>query len=52
MNHHSTSNILNYLPFIVALLFIQSIQLLNPFHLMVPLAITSLAYKINNTTNI
>lgn len=52
INHHSTSNILNYLPFIVALLFIQSIQLLNPFHLMIPLAITSLAYKINNTSKI
>lgn len=51
-NHHKSSNILNYLPFIVALFFIQSIQLLNPSHLMIPLAVSSLAYKINNTTNI
>lgn len=51
-NHHKSSNILNYLPFIVALFFIQSIQLLNPSHLMIPLAISSLAYKINNTTTI
>ena len=51
-NHHASSNILNFLPFIVALLFIQSIQLLNPFHLMIPLAVSSLAYKINNTTKI
>lgn len=52
LNHHSSSSILNYMPFIIALLFIQSIQLLNPFHLMIPLAVTSLAYKINNSTNI
>ena len=51
-NHHKSSNILNFLPFIVALFFIQSIQLLNPSHLMIPLAVSSLAYKINNTTNI
>ena len=51
-SHHASSNILNFLPFIVALLFIQSIQLLNPFHLMIPLAVSSLAYKINNTTKI
>lgn len=51
-NHHKSSNILNYLPFIVALFFIQSIQLLNPSHLMIPLSISSLAYKINNTTTI
>lgn len=51
-NHHKSSNILNYLPFIVALFFIQSIQLLNPSHLMIPLAVSSLAYKINNTTTI
>ena len=52
VNHHKSSTILNYLPFIVAIFFIQSIQLLNPFHLMIPLAVSSLAYKINNTTNI
>lgn len=48
-DHHVSSNSINYLPFMVALLFIQSIQLLNPFHLMIPLAVSSLAYKINNT---
>lgn len=47
-SRNRSSNILNYLPFIVALFFIQSIQLLNPFHLMVPLAVSSLAYKISN----
>ena len=52
VNHHKSSTTLNYLPFIVAIFFIQSIQLLNPFHLMIPLAVSSLAYKINNTTNI
>lgn len=50
--HNRSSNILNYLPFIVALFFIQSIQSLNPFHLMIPLAVSSLAYKINNSTNL
>ena len=49
-DHHNSSTIINFLPFIVALLFIQSIQLLNPFHLMIPLAVSSLAYKINNTS--
>ena len=48
-NHHPSSNIFNYLPFLFALLFIQSIQLLNPFHLMIPLAVSSVAYKINKT---
>ena len=51
LNHNLTSSILNYLPFAIALLFIQTIQLLNPFHLMIPLAVSSVAYKIKNTIN-
>ena len=37
---------INYIPFISAIIFIQSIQFLNPFYLMIPIALTSVAYKI------
>lgn len=45
-NRERSCSIINYLPFIFALLFIQSIQFLNPFYLMIPVAFTSIAYKI------
>ena len=41
-------NAFSYMPYLTAFIFMQSIQLLNPFSLMLPLALSSLAFKINN----
>lgn len=45
----TSSSFLNYIPFISAIIFIQSIQFLNPFYLMIPIGLTSIAYKIRLT---
>ena len=44
-----SSSFINYIPFLSAIIFIQSIQFLNPFYLMIPIALTSVAYKIRLT---
>lgn len=41
-------NVFSYMPYLTAFIFMQSIQLLNPFSLMLPLALSSLAFKLNN----
>jgi hypothetical protein len=43
----SSCSFMNYVPFIFAIFFIQSIQFLNPFYLMLPVALTSVAYKMS-----
>ena len=40
------NSIIYYVPFISAIMFVQSIQFLNPFYLMIPIALTSVAFKI------
>ena len=45
----NSCSFINYIPFISAIIFIQSIQFLNPFYLMIPIALTSVAYKIRST---